>query len=61
MDDSDLTKKLTGETPAADGPAQKLDEVVQRMDESALRLKDQDPGAVTQETQRRIVTNLDTR
>lgn len=60
VDDADLTKKLTGETPATEGPAQKLDEVVQRMDESAQRLKGQDPGAITQETQRRIVANLDT-
>lgn len=59
VDDDDLTKKLTGETPETSGPEQMLDEVVQRMTDSAKRLKEKDPGAVTQETQRRIVMNLD--
>jgi hypothetical protein len=59
VDDQDLTAKLTGQQPDAQGPEKMLDEVVQRMDDSAQRLKGSDPGAVTQETQRRIVMNLD--
>jgi hypothetical protein len=60
VDNTDLVKKLTGETPAAAGPDQMLDEVVTRMGDVAKRLQDQDPGPITQETQRRIVVNLDT-
>lgn len=59
VDSEDLVKKLTGETPTEAGPEQMLDEVVQRMTDSATRLNQGDPGPVTVETQRRIIVNLD--
>jgi hypothetical protein len=55
VDDEDLVKKLTGEAK----PGDKFKEVIGRMEESATRLKEKDTGSVTQETQRRIVMDLD--
>jgi hypothetical protein len=64
VDDNDLIKQLT--TPGAQAkdtganPTQELKDVLDRMVDSQTRLTDKDPGAVTQESQRRIVTDLDT-
>jgi len=58
VDDADLVKKLTNDAP--DDPADKMKEVMDRMGQVQTRLAEQkDPGLVTQETQRRIVTDLD--
>lgn len=62
VDSEDLVRKLTGENgdnSGAAGPDSMLTEVVERMADSAKRLQEQDPGAITQETQRRIILNLD--
>ncbi len=61
VDDADLVRKLTnpdGEKPAED-PSEKLKDMVDHMGQSQSRLTQKDVGAVTQETQRRIVTDLD--
>ncbi|HVX83854.1 MAG TPA: hypothetical protein VH253_03480 [Phycisphaerae bacterium] len=62
VDDMDLLKKLTAGSTAQQndtGAAEQLQDMVTRMGESRQRLADKDPGAVTQETQRRIVVDLD--
>ncbi len=63
VDDMDLLKKLTGgaadEQKNQTGAAQQLQDMVSRMGESEQRLGKSDPGTVTQETQRRIVVDLD--
>ena len=63
VDDQDLLNKLTGKSNDSGGqgggPVQKLHEVMDRMGQAQTRLEQQkDPGLVTQETQRRIVTDL---
>jgi hypothetical protein len=62
VDDQDLIRELT--QPGSDKPdPQKIDErmkeMLSRMHDSAKMLTTGDPGDVTQETQRRIVTDLD--
>ncbi|HVS71852.1 MAG TPA: hypothetical protein VHQ47_11410 [Phycisphaerae bacterium] len=62
VDDMDLLKKLTAGSSAQQndtGAEQQMKDMVDRMGESRQRLADKDPGAVTQETQRRIVVDLD--
>jgi hypothetical protein len=64
VDDQDLLDKLTGKGDVnggeGGGPEKKMKEVMERMGQAENRLaKEQDPGLVTQETQRRIVTDLD--
>jgi hypothetical protein len=59
LDTDDLVKKLTGGTPKAEGPEAMMKEILSRMDDSAKRLHDRDPGSLTQETQKRITMNLD--
>ena len=62
VDDQDLLKKLTGEDKTAEGPPdpnEKFQKVIGRMDESEKLLKAKETGDVTQETQRRIVMDLD--
>jgi hypothetical protein len=64
VDDDDLIKQLTNPNAApkdtGPNPTQELKEVLDRMADSQTRLTGKDPGAVTQESQRRIVTDLDT-
>ena len=61
VDDADLVKDLTGENKgqASADPAVKFKEAIERMGTSEERLKGKDTGEVTQETQRRIVMDLD--
>jgi hypothetical protein len=59
LDTDDLVKKLTGTAPQGEGPEAMMKQLVTRMDDSAKRLHDRDPGALTQETQKRITMNLD--
>jgi hypothetical protein len=60
VDEEDLIKKLTGEDKADNGgPEKKFAEIIERMGTSESLLKKTDPGEVTQEIQRRIVTDLD--
>ena len=60
VDEEDLIKKLTGEDKPNDGsPEKKFAEIIERMGTSGTMLKKADPGEVTQEVQRRIVTDLD--
>jgi hypothetical protein len=64
VDDQDLMNKLTGKADVAGGEAkgaeEKMNEVMERMGQAETRLaQQQDPGLITQETQRRIVTDLD--
>jgi len=59
VDTEDLIKKLTGQAKDDADPEKLLDEMMEKMTASAQRLHDKDPGALTQETQRRIVMNLD--
>jgi hypothetical protein len=63
VDDDDLVKQLinpsNGPKDTAPNPDQQLQEMLQRMADSQKRLIDKDPGAVTQESQRRIITDLD--
>ncbi len=60
LDDNDLVDKLTGKGPKGDeGPEAMIKDILKRMDTSAQRLHKQDPGAMTQETQKRITLNLD--
>lgn len=61
IDEEDLIKKLTGDDNKAKQSAEaKLQEVVDRMGSAGKRLQERDPGDLTQETQRRIVVDLDT-
>jgi hypothetical protein len=62
VDDQDLIHKLTqtGDAAQQDGVKEQLAEMLSRMSQSEKRLTDKDPGPVTQETQRRIVADLDT-
>lgn len=60
VDNKDLTEDLIGQGGEKAGPEKMFDEVLERMSTSADRLKEKDPGLETQETQRRIVMNLDT-
>ena len=59
LETQDLTKKLTGKDTDAEGAEAMLKEILTRMGDSAQRLHATDPGPMTQETQRRITTNLD--
>jgi hypothetical protein len=62
VDNMDLLKKLTAGADEAQnntGVEQQLKDMVDRMGESETRLGQKDPGSVTQETQRRIVVDLD--
>jgi hypothetical protein len=57
VDDNELTRKLTDQAgPAPDSP---MSQVLDRMGQSAQRLTTGDAGPDTQETQKRIVLNLD--
>jgi hypothetical protein len=62
VDQEDLIKRLTGgdnSAPAPGNSVKKLDEVLERMNASADLLGKRDPGEITQETQHRIVMDLD--
>ncbi len=61
VDDADLINKLTRTEDAPQGPpiAQQMSDMIDRMGESEKRLTGKDAGDVTQETQRRILTDLD--
>jgi hypothetical protein len=61
VDDDELLNQLMqpGAKPDADAVAKRLHDMVNRMEDSAKRLTNKDPGEVTQETQRRIVSDLD--
>jgi hypothetical protein len=64
VDDQDLLNKLTGKSDVSGGEAKdigaKMEEVMERMGQAETRLaRQRDPGLVTQETQRRIMTDLD--
>jgi len=60
VDDTDLVNKLTGAADDKQDPNEKMKEMVDRMGQSQSRLSnDKDPGAITQETQKRIITDLD--
>jgi hypothetical protein len=60
VDDMDLVNKLTGADNDKQSPDDKMKEMVDRMGQSQSRLSnDKDPGAITQETQKRIITDLD--
>jgi hypothetical protein len=63
VDDADLVKQLTNpnaQPKDSTNPSQQLQEMIDRMGDSQTRLSGKDPGAVTQESQRRIVSDLDT-
>lgn len=60
VDQEDLTRKLTGEDKSPAGSTPDLAAIISRMGQSTQRLKQQDPGDVTQEIQRRIVLDIDT-
>jgi hypothetical protein len=63
LDREDLIGKLTGAANVgggeAAGTAGKMKQVVARMEQSSARLVENDPGAMTQEVQHRIVADLD--
>ena len=59
VDDNDLVNKLTGNDPNGGSDGDKMKQMIDRMGQSQARLADRDPGAVTQETQKRIITDLD--
>jgi hypothetical protein len=62
VDDMDLVNKLTGadaNKQGGGGDADEMKQMLDRMGQSQTRLVDQDPGAITQETQKRIVNDLD--
>ncbi len=63
LDDADLVKKLTNSGPDAKSggqdPAAVLQQMLDRMGQSQARLADKDVSILTQETQRRIITDLD--
>jgi hypothetical protein len=61
VDDADLINKLTQpETAPAGNPVkQQMADMIDRMSDSQQRLSKKDPGDITQETQRRILADLD--
>ena len=62
IDDQELIKQLTqppGEKPNPQQAGERMKTMLDRMDQSKTRLANKDPGELTQETQRRIVTDLD--
>jgi hypothetical protein len=62
VDDEELVKQLTkpGEDkPDANAIAARAKEMVSRMDTTAKHLSGRDPGEVTQETEQRIIQDLD--
>ncbi len=59
VDDMDLVNKLTGTDANGKSDDDKMKQMIDRMGQSQTRLTDRDPGAVTQETQKRIITDLD--
>ncbi len=62
IDDQDLINKLTNPKqgqPPQQKPAQDMQSMLDRMGQSAKLLDNKDPGNVTQETQRRILVDLD--
>jgi len=59
LDDEELVQKLTGENAGPDSPAKMLKEVVDRMGTVARFLNAENPGADTQENERRIVARFD--
>ena len=64
IDDADLINKLThstgdGPKPAGSDLAQNAKDMVERMGQSQTLLQKHDTGPVTQETQRRILSDLD--
>jgi len=62
VDDADLINKLTKPDDgkaAANEAVEKMKDMLDRMGQSETRLTQKDPGDVTQETQRRIMTDLD--
>jgi hypothetical protein len=61
VDDADLINKLTkpDEGKKEDQAAEQMKAMIERMGQSQTRLTKIDPGDVTQETQRRIIADLD--
>ena len=61
VDDDELLNQLLqpGAKPDPSDVAKRLHTMVERMQQTAQLLTDKDPGEVTQETQRRIVADLD--
>lgn len=60
VDDQELTKNLLGDNPADDADANKIKLTGDRMARSRQRLAlNDDPGAVTQEIQKRIIIDID--
>jgi len=60
VDDMDLVNKLTGADNDKQDPNDTMKQMVDRMGQSQSRLSNnEDPGAITQETQKRILTDLD--
>jgi hypothetical protein len=61
VDDADLINKLTQPEKPTDPNVVKehLTQMLDRMGQSQQRLAEKDPGDITQETQRRILTDLD--
>ncbi len=61
VDDQDLINSLTQTPPTADDQKvpEQVKDMLDRMTESQQLLAKKDPGDVTQETQRRILTDLD--
>ena len=61
VDDDELLKQLLqpGAKPDPNEVAKRLHTMVERMDQTQKLLTNKDPGEVTQETQRRIVADLD--
>ena len=59
VDDMDLVNKLTGADANGKSDDDKMKQMIDRMGQSQSRLTERDPGAVTQETQKRIITDLD--
>lgn len=59
VDDMDLVNKLTGTDANGQSDDDQMKQMLDRMGQSEKRLSAEDPGAVTQETQKRIITDLD--
>lgn len=59
VDDMDLVNKLTGTDANKGGDADEMKQMIDRMGQSQTRLVDRDTGAITQETQKRIISDLD--
>lgn len=62
VDDADLINKLTQPEEGAKAEnqaAEQMKQMIERMGQSQTRLTQIDPGDVTQETQRRIIADLD--